>query len=228
MQRYAVSVDVVVTGPLSEDQADALMTACEPDNGALSATDPDVTPGLVTLTVDVQSSTARAAAGKGHDRVLELVTGVGLTVQTVERLEVLTEQAQEHPDVVIPELVSQSDIAREFGVSRQRVMQLRQEGLLPEPVQRIGLGSVWVRSDVLQWAKRWNRKPSLHPKTTPTPPPGRPVKRRRTGASHPPQTNPAQTRAAPTDPMPTSRRPPAAAGPARRRSPGTAERRSEQ
>ncbi len=194
MARYPVSVDVVIDGPISEDQSDELLTACEPDSGALSATDPDVSPGRLTLIVDVASSSLRAAAGRGHDRVLALVEQVGLKTQSVERLEVMTEDAQATAPHVIPELVSQTDIAHMFDISRQRVIQLRQKGHLPDPVMKLSGGHVWVKADVVEASKHWNRRASVHA-TAPAPPdPARAtlVRRRQRPEAHVPAAVPVR------------------------------------
>lgn len=171
MQLYAVTVDVLVVGAVGADQVDTLMDSLDADNGALSATEPDVVPGRLGVTVDVQATTARAAAGKGHDRILELIAAAGPTVTSVEHLEVLTEDAQLRAHVVIPDLVGSAEIEKLVNLSRQRIHQLSSLGRLPEPVAVLARGAVYVKSEVLEAARSWNRTPSLHQPPPPPPPP---------------------------------------------------------
>ncbi len=85
----------------------------------------------------------------------------------------MTEDAQATAPHVIPELVSQTDIAHMFDISRQRVIQLRQKGHLPDPVMKLSGGHVWVKADVLEASKHWNRRASIHAAAPAPPDPAR-------------------------------------------------------
>jgi len=68
-----------------------------------------------------------------------------------------------------PELVSGPEAAKILGVNRQRVHQLATEHPdFPQPLYRLGVGSLWLRSAIEAFAARWERKP------------GRPAKHRHT------------------------------------------------
>ena len=44
-----------------------------------------------------------------------------------------------------------------FGVSRQRVQQIVGKPDFPAPVERLAMGAIWRRSDVVKWAKQTGR-----------------------------------------------------------------------
>jgi predicted DNA-binding transcriptional regulator AlpA len=55
-------------------------------------------------------------------------------------------------------LVGIAEIAQLIGVSRQRVDQLsRRDPDFPEPVAELHAGRIWLRQDVLHWARRTGR-----------------------------------------------------------------------
>lgn len=56
-----------------------------------------------------------------------------------------------------PRLMSGPEIAVLFGVSRQRAHVLTQSKGFPDPVQRLGIGAVWLADDVEAWAERTGR-----------------------------------------------------------------------
>ena len=49
------------------------------------------------------------------------------------------------------------EIAELLGVSRQRAQQLYKEGVLPDPVDVLAMGPVWLREDVERWARETGR-----------------------------------------------------------------------
>jgi predicted DNA-binding transcriptional regulator AlpA len=57
----------------------------------------------------------------------------------------------------VEHLVGSQEIARLFGVSRQRVSQLVARPDFPAPTATLAMGKVWVTDEVLAWAKRSNR-----------------------------------------------------------------------
>jgi hypothetical protein len=48
-----------------------------------------------------------------------------------------------------------TDVADYLGVSTQRVAQMRQEGLLPEPELIDGAGAQWKPGTIERWAEEW-------------------------------------------------------------------------
>ncbi len=64
------------------------------------------------------------------------------------------------PSATVPHhLVSRVEIAEMFGVTRQRVHQLVSRPDFPEPIAVLGVGMIWNREDVEQWARRTGRLP---------------------------------------------------------------------
>lgn len=55
------------------------------------------------------------------------------------------------PQVELEDLVTQADIARRVGTSRQRVNQLADRDDFPAAVGRVGNYRVWRWTDVQQW-----------------------------------------------------------------------------
>jgi prophage regulatory protein len=51
-------------------------------------------------------------------------------------------------------LVGAQEIARMFGVSRQRAYQITRRPDFPAPVAVLGLGSVWHTDEVKDWAAK--------------------------------------------------------------------------
>ena len=58
-------------------------------------------------------------------------------------------------------LVSRVEIAQMLGVTRQRVHQLLKRKDFPEPVAELGIGDVWLRADILDWAGKTGRTPDV-------------------------------------------------------------------
>jgi predicted DNA-binding transcriptional regulator AlpA len=56
-------------------------------------------------------------------------------------------------------LVSTVEIAELLGVSRQRVDQLSRTEAFPTPVADLAVGRVWLREDIIEWAKGTGRLP---------------------------------------------------------------------
>ncbi len=82
---------------------------------------------------------------------------------TATRQDVLSEELA-RPNY--PDLVSGPEAAEVLGVSRQRLYELaaRHRGF-PEPLYRLRVGPLWVRSAIEAFAQRWDRKPGRPPKT---------------------------------------------------------------
>ena len=58
----------------------------------------------------------------------------------------------------MPPLVGTAEIAVLLGVSRQRVLQLLDEGKgFPPPSQVLKMGNVWAEADVVEWAEKSGR-----------------------------------------------------------------------
>jgi hypothetical protein len=50
-----------------------------------------------------------------------------------------------------------AEVARFLGVSRQRVLQLRERPDFPAPVSRLASGPIWESVDIERWARETGR-----------------------------------------------------------------------
>lgn len=67
----------------------------------------------------------------------------------------------------IPDLVSGPEVAAMLGVNRQRVHQLAHgHPAFPKPLYRLGVGSLWDRRAIEEFAAGWERKPGRPRRTT--------------------------------------------------------------
>lgn len=57
----------------------------------------------------------------------------------------------------VPPLVAAYEIAQMLGVSRQRVSQIAVSEGFPDPVAILGVGRIWLREDITEWAERTGR-----------------------------------------------------------------------
>jgi predicted DNA-binding transcriptional regulator AlpA len=55
-------------------------------------------------------------------------------------------------------LMTKTDVAAFLGVSRERVTQLAKRADFPASLGLVGKSLVWLRGDVEQWAKAWDRR----------------------------------------------------------------------
>jgi predicted DNA-binding transcriptional regulator AlpA len=64
-------------------------------------------------------------------------------------------------------LMGATEVATYLGVSRQRVLELRQKNpAFPEPVQQLKSGPVWDRTEIDSFLDSWERKPGRPRKDT--------------------------------------------------------------
>jgi hypothetical protein len=118
--------------------------------------------------ISVQAEDAAHASMTGAEVVRELAVKAGLPDWPLVRVEatqhdVLDEQLA-WPNY--PDLVSGPEAAELLGVSRQRLHQLAHEHAdFPEPLYRLRVGPLWVRSGIEAFGRRWERKPGRPRKT---------------------------------------------------------------
>lgn len=66
------------------------------------------------------------------------------------------------------DLMGATEVATHLGVSRQRVLELRQKNpKFPEPVIRLSSGPVWDRKAIDDFVDQWDRTPGRPRKETP-------------------------------------------------------------
>lgn len=85
---------------------------------------------------------------------------LGLRHDGIARIDVQEERYEELELAREPDrFVGVSEIAQLLGVSRQRVMQLRQRDDFPEPVAELAAGPVWRMFNLQRFIAEWPRKP---------------------------------------------------------------------
>jgi hypothetical protein len=85
---------------------------------------------------------------------------LGLEHDGVARIEVLEPRYMELELAREPDrYLGVTEIAEILGVSRQRVMQLRQRDDFPEPVAELAAGPVWKMFNLQRFIREWPRKP---------------------------------------------------------------------
>lgn len=108
----------------------------------------------VSATFTVDAGDVPAAAEMAIDRMAECVAGdvVSLEVMTIEE----QDRRLAEPE---PKLAGIAELAEHFGVSKQRVTQLRERDDFPLPIQELAAGPVWRLSDLSTFQEGWQRKP---------------------------------------------------------------------
>jgi len=151
-------------GEVNEELLDECMDAVAAYDGVVGGSR-----DLWDARISVEAENAAQAVMAAAETVWELaVVKVGLPNWPLVRVEatrhdVLGEQLA-WPNY--PDLVSGPEAAELLGVSRQRLHQLAQEHAgFPEPLYRLRVGSLWVRSGIEAFGRRWERKPGRPRKT---------------------------------------------------------------
>lgn len=116
--------------------------------------------------IRVEASGAADGAALGAALVTLLAKQAGLPAWPVVRAEAVREDVLDE-DVLaedlarprLPELVSGPEAAEILGVSVQRVHQLAVEHSdFPAPAYKLRAASLWLRSDIVAFGERWDRK----------------------------------------------------------------------
>jgi predicted DNA-binding transcriptional regulator AlpA len=118
--------------------------------------------------ISVEADDADRAAMAGAELVRKAAAAAGLPEWPLVRLEATRQDvlSEELARPNYPELVSGPEAAELLGVSRQRLYQLAaQHQGFPEPLYRLRVGPLWVRSAIESFAQRWERKPGRPRKT---------------------------------------------------------------
>ncbi len=161
MTAYAVTVDLNVPGGVDDDAVDGLLEALKPYSGALAIESAEQ-PSWVSVAVDISAPDVGAATIRGLAAARTVLNEAGLpyTAAGVTGIRVLTVQAQEQQLLtpVVP-LVGLSEVADMFGISRQRVTQLRARVDFPDPVVVLRSGPVWTAPALRHFLATWDRTP---------------------------------------------------------------------
>jgi len=101
-----------------------------------------------------------AAVRDGVRMFLESCEALHLTHRGIARVDLLTDAYLEREIDREPEgFLGVTEVARELGVSRQRVSELRVKPGFPAPVAELSAGPVWKASSLRRFLASWERKP---------------------------------------------------------------------
>ncbi|HEX9122327.1 MAG TPA: hypothetical protein VF984_03060 [Actinomycetota bacterium] len=122
--------------------------------------------GGVGATFGVDSSRSRgsdpmtAAVRQGIDAFEGTCRQVGVSHGDIARVDVMTDLYLDRWLAQEPErYAGVSEVAALFGVSRQRVAELRGKRGFPSPVAELSAGPVWKVSSLNRFLEEWDRKP---------------------------------------------------------------------
>lgn len=155
---WVVSLDAIIRGTFSGELVDRVLEGLKEYSPAAGGRGE-----RIGVTMSVEASTDRQAFDRAH-RALRQVLGarskvVDARVQSVEELESEVEAP------AVPALAGISEVAEILGVSRQRASELAGSGGLPGPVADLAAGPVWLRSTIVSFNERWERRPG-RPRTS--------------------------------------------------------------
>lgn len=165
MDGYAVTVET--RAPRGErveeveNRLDALMGELASHHGVCGGH-----PTSWEATVSVDAVDADTATRQGREIVGTGAARAGLPDWPVARVETVREDVldEELARPNAPDLVSGPEAAAVLGVNRQRVHQLAHTHAdFPEPLYRLGVGSLWTREAIEDFRRRWERRPGRPP-----------------------------------------------------------------
>lgn len=164
--RYSVDIETWGQTPVTDDHIDALAQALSSFGARGSAISSGGLAGGIgaTFSVDVR-------APQGSDPVTEATRlavetfeaacqQVGIVHGGIARVDVMTDPYLDRSLEVEPErYAGVSEVAALFGVSRQRVAELRTKRGFPAPIAELRAGPVWKVSSLSRFLEEWERRP---------------------------------------------------------------------
>lgn len=159
---WQVHIVVDIDHHLDSDDYDILERRLAEHSAAVGAAAPGDNPATAATMTVRDAASAGDAARAGFDALATALAAAGRRVTGWSAAEAITETEADRrlTEPTIPALVSGVEAAEILGVSRQRVHQLAAENpAFPPPVARLASGSIWLRSGVEGFARRWTRKP---------------------------------------------------------------------
>jgi len=158
---WQVTITVDLDHEIDPEKFQVLGEALAAHGAAVSGED-----ATVSVVLTVHGPDAGSVSGEGFVLVEKALVNLGRRVVLWSEVEVISaEEADRRIETAtVPELVSGVEAAGILGVSRQRVHQLAAEHpSFPPPTARLACGSIWLRSGVEGFARRWERKPGRPP-----------------------------------------------------------------
>ena len=139
-----------------QDRVDQLLTELQPKGVVVTLRDTDL-----GIRITVPSGAAPAAIEEGLARIERSLASAGfaagLTMIEVGAVDadVLHERNEQPPE----RFLGLAEVAVMFGVSKQRVSELRATPRFPTPVAELASGPVWRSSTLGRFLESWERKP---------------------------------------------------------------------
>lgn len=120
-----------------------------------------------TLEFDVDADSPGRAAVCGQEIAEDLLPRVGAHVMALRSVRAMSVAEQERfvASPAVPALVDVAEVARQLGVTKQRVAQLRNRPDFPDPVAELDARPVWTEASVACFVQSWHRRPGRRPKT---------------------------------------------------------------
>ncbi len=121
---------------------------------------------MVSLALDVEVPDPGAAALEELRAARRVLAAAGLPSAGEARgvrAQTVAEQERELATPAVPVLVGLSEVGEMFGVTRQRVTQLRARPDFPAPVAVLRSGPVWTAPSLRHFLATWNRTPGGRP-----------------------------------------------------------------
>ena len=169
-QYFGVSIETWGEGPraIDDERLGALawalgeLGAAGPAVGAGGlAGGPGATFGVYVLDDGSNPAVAWASVAERAITVFgDACTKAGLSHGGIAHVEILTEEYFDRDVEQEPETyLGVTEVARELGVSRQRVSELRRAETFPAPIADLAAGPVWKGSSLRRFIEGWERRP---------------------------------------------------------------------
>ena len=167
MAERMVLVDIEAWGPGVDAYDDDVLSELAPTLWALGAAGVGVGAGGVAGGPNASMMVSSPRSEPLADAVARAVgwfeqgcADLGLPYEGIARVDVQEERYEELQLAREPErYAGVTEVAQMLGVSRQRVMQLRQRDDFPEPVAELAAGPVWKMFNLQRFVEEWPRKP---------------------------------------------------------------------
>lgn len=116
---------------------------------------------IVSVRITVPAKGPVAALERSLRVIDKALAASGLTTLELKEFHVTSadDLARQIHDATRETYLGVTEVAELFGVSKQRVSELRRSPTFPEPVAEIAAGPVWMGSSLQRFLDAWERKP---------------------------------------------------------------------
>jgi hypothetical protein len=168
LTRFGYSVDIETWGqaPVNDDQVDAFAEALS----SLGAQGVTISYGGIaggigaTFSIDVRPPKGLDSTSEATRLAVETFEAacerVGIVHGGIARVDMMTDPYLDRSlEVEAERYAGVSEVAELFGVSRQRVAELRSKAGFPAPIAELRAGPVWKVSSLNRFLEEWERRP---------------------------------------------------------------------